>query len=92
MKCPEWYRAEGGPKKYGPDMDICKVNNDPLSENQINQMCRNNCVSCCLYRSRHGSARPNSQNQNNSGGSSGVMGIGLIIVAVVIVTKLLGIW
>lgn len=66
MECEELFYAEG-PKKYGPDMYICKVNNEPLSEDQINQMCRNNCVSCCLYRSRHGSARPNSQNRNNSG-------------------------
>lgn len=91
--CPEYYYAET-PKKYGPPVEICRVNNDALTQDMVNRMCRNNCGTCSLYRSKHGAARgPQQQNQGGrSSGSSGVFGILVLAAAIAFVTKLLGIW
>lgn len=91
--CPEHYYGVP-PKKYGPAVELCRVTEEPLSENQLNQMCRNNCTSCVMYRSRHTSTRPPvSQGQNKSGSSSSGMGTIIVIAAVAaLVTKFLGIW
>lgn len=89
--CPEYYYGVP-PKKYGPAVSLCRVTEEPLSENQLNQMCRNNCTSCQMYRSRHTSTRLPSQGQNKSGSSSGGLGIIFVIAAVALVTKFLGIW
>lgn len=90
--CPEYYYAQE-PKRSGPPMALCMATGEPLSEDQLNQMCRNNCTSCVMYRSRHTSTRqPVSQAQNKSGSSSGGVGIILVIAAAALVTKFLGIW
>ena len=93
--CPEYYYAQG-PKRSGPPMALCRATDPPksLTEDQVNQMCRNNCTSCVMYRSRHTSTRPPvSQGQNKSGSSSSGMGTIIVIAAAAaLVTKFLGIW
>ena len=78
--------------KNGPPMAICKENDHVIDPEYIENVCRNNCQSCSMYRGKYGLRPPQQIPQQKSGSSSGGFGIVLIIVAAVVVTKLMGLW
>lgn len=93
--CPYYDKAVGGESGLASvPIEICRVNGEPLTQDMINRMCRNNCNTCSEYRRKSGTTRMPQQSQNGgrTRSSSGAGGIVVIIIVVAVVTKLLGIW
>lgn len=91
--CPEYYCGQL-PQRYGPPIEICKVDESPLTQDTIERTCRNNCNTCYRYRQKYHTTRMPQQSQDNgqSGSSSGIGMVIFIAAVIAAVTKFLGMW
>ena len=92
--CPYFYSAYTG-KKHETPLPLCRANNmDTITDYNVENVCKNNCMSCYIYRRESGGKPPERipQYNNNAKSSGGCGTVFVVLGIIIIVTKCLGLW